>query len=403
MYDAIVVGARCAGSPIGMLLARKGYRVLLLDKASFPSDTLSTHLVWPRGVEALERWGVLDELVAAGCPTVALNYLIDFDSFAFRGAVTHGNEGKGGLCPRRTVLDHKLVRAAADSGAEVRERFTVDGLTWDSGRVAGVKGHSHDGKTIEERARVVIGADGIYSIVAKLVDAPEYNAVPPLVNFYYSYFSAFAIEDCETHMRDYEFVTLFPTNDGLTMIAGAWPSSRFPEIRADIEANFARLVQTAPSVAERLQNAHREEKWYGTAGVPNYMRKPYGPGWALVGDAAYDRDPITAQGISDAFTEAEHLSEAIDQVLSGVRAEEETLAEYESTRNKRVQEMYAFTCQLGTLAPQPSALMQVLQAMQNNPDAIGLFLSALGGSVPMSDFMNPDNFARIMSSAATAA
>lgn len=369
-----------------MLLARRGYRVLLVDRASFPSDMLSTHLIWPRGVEALERWGLAERLRDAGTPTIALDYLIDFGTIAITGTDS-GNRGKGGLCPRRIILDQMVVNAAIESGAEVRERFTIDELTWDGDRVTGIRGHSADGKTVEEQARIVIGADGVYSTIAKLVEAPEYNVVPPLITFYYSYFSGFRIEDGETHMRDYEMLVCFPTNDGLTMISGAWPSSRFPEIRADIEGNFAKLVATVPSAAERLQTARREEKWYGTAGVPNYFRKPYGPGWALVGDAAYDKDPISAQGISDAFIEAEHLADALDQVLSGSAPEEETLSAYEKSRNQRAQELYAFTCQNGTLAPQPAALMQVLEATQNNREASDLLISAVGGSVPVSAFI----------------
>src|SRR5947207_1079012 len=135
MYDAIVVGARCAGSPTAMLLAREGYRVLLVDKASFPSDTMSTHAIWPQGCEALDRWGLLDQLAATGCPPIALNMKFDLGPFALEGAVRETNNGRGGFAPRRTILDKLLVDAAVQSGAELRENFTVQELLWDGDRV----------------------------------------------------------------------------------------------------------------------------------------------------------------------------------------------------------------------------------------------------------------------------
>ncbi len=147
--------------------------------------------------------------------------------------------------------------------------------------------------------RMVIGADGMHSFVAKAVGAEEYDTIPPLVTFFYSYYSGFEAEDIEQYIGEpYQGAACFPTHDGLTLIAGVWPSKRFKEIRSDIEGNINELHESYPSVKERMRSANREEKWVGTAGVPNYFRKPYGPGWALVGDAGYNKDPITAQGIA---------------------------------------------------------------------------------------------------------
>ena len=278
MYDAIIVGARCAGAPTAMLLARKGYRVLLVDRASFPSDTISTHIIWPHGAEIMHRWGLLDRLAATGCPPVALNLIFDVGPFALKGAVIDTNAGRGGFCPRRTVLDKLLVDAAVEGGAELREAFTVESLLWDGDRVAGINGHGRTGGTIEERARVVIGADGVHSLVAKAVRAPEYDTKPPLTTNYYSYYSGFAADDLEQYVRDYQAVGCFPTHDGLTLIAVLWPSSRFEEVRADIEGHVWKVLESTPSVRDRLRDARRETKWFGTAGVPNYFRRPVRPG-----------------------------------------------------------------------------------------------------------------------------
>jgi len=200
-------------------------------------------------------------------------------------------------------------------------------------------------------------------------------------------------------VRAYHGAACFPTNDGLTLIAAAWPSNRFHEIRADIEGHVSKVHESTPSVKERLRSATREEKWVGTAGVPNYFRKPYGPGWALVGDAGYNKDPITAQGISDAFIDAENLTEAIDAGFSERRPLEEALAEYASRRDERVKPLYHFTCDLATLAPPPPEMQQRFAAMHQNQEATNQFYSAITGSLPLPVFMNPANIGRIMAGA----
>jgi len=399
MWDAIIVGARCAGAPTAMLLARKGYRVLLVDKATFPSDTISTHIIWPHGAEIMDRWGLLDRLAATGCPPVALRLLFDVGPFALKGGVTDTNGGRGGFCPRRTVLDKLLVDAAGEAGVELREAFRVETLLWDGDRVTGIKGHGRTGGTVEERARVVIGADGVHSLVAKSVQAPEYDAKPPLTTNYYSYYSGFEGEDLEEYVRDYQAVGCFPTHDGLTLIAVLWPSARFHEVRTDVEGHVRKVLESTPTVADRLQRAKREEKWIGIAGVPNYFRRPFGAGWALVGDAAYNKDPITAQGISDAFLDAEALAGALDDGWSGRQALDDALARYQSSRDQRVKPLYDFTCQLATLEPPPPHMQQLFAALRGNQADTNQFYSAITGSRPLPEFMHPENLERIMAMA----
>ena len=255
MFDVIVVGARCAGAPTAMLLARHGHRVLLVDKCTFPSDIISTHVVWPHGAERLERWGLLDRVAATGCPPVALNMTFDVGPFALKGGVFDTNGGRGGFCPRRTLLDKILVDGAVASGAELREGFTVERVIWDDGRVAGVEGRLRSGAPVKERARVVVGADGMYSVVARAVGAPEYDVVPARGTFYYSYYSGFAADDLEQYVRDSYGAACFPTNDGLTLLAVVWPRARFHEIRADIEGHVRTVHESIPAIADRLPPA----------------------------------------------------------------------------------------------------------------------------------------------------
>ena len=396
MYDAIIVGARCAGAPTAMLLARKGYRILLVDKATFPSDTISTHIIWPHGAEIMDRWGLLDRLESTGCPPIGRRLLFDVGPFALMGGVTDTNAGRGGFCPRRTILDKLLVDAAVEAGAELRDAFTVEALLWDGDRVAGIKGHSRTGGSIEERARVVIGADGVNSVVARAVRAPEYDVKPPLTTNYYTYYSGFDAEDIEQYVRDYQAVGCFPTHGHCTLIAVLWPSSRFQEVRSDVEGHVRKVLESTPTVAERLHGARREEKWMGTAGVPNYFRQPFGPGWALVGDAAYDKDPITAQGISDAFIDADGLATALDDGWSARVPLGDALAAHHASRDRRVKPMYDFTCQLAMLEPPPPQMQQLFAALRGNQEATNQFYSAMTGSRPLPSFMNPENIGRIV-------
>jgi 2-polyprenyl-6-methoxyphenol hydroxylase-like FAD-dependent oxidoreductase len=235
--------------------------------------------------------------------------------------------------------------------------------------------------------------------VAKAVRAPEYDAIPPLATFYYSYFSGFDAEDVEQYVRDHHGAACFPTNDGLTLIAAVWPSERFAEVRADIEGHVRKVHESTPGVADRLQRARREDKWVGTAGVANYFRKPYGPGWALVGDAGYDKDPLTAQGISDAFIDAEKLADALDAGFSGRRPIDQALEEYQASRDRRVKPMYDFTCELARLEPPPPPLRQLFRALHGNQEGTNQFYSAITGSTPLPAFMNPENIARIVAGA----
>src|SRR6478735_1786210 len=214
IYDVIVVGARCAGSPTAILLARKGYRVLVVDRATFPSDTVSSHVVHPLGVAALARWGLLDRLTATGCPAIH-TYAFDFGPFTIEGA-PGTPESPVAYCPRRTVLDKLLVEAAAEAGAEIREEFTVDEVVIEDGRVTGIRGHDKGGATVTELARVVVGADGRYSHVASAVSPEQYNERPEILCGYFSYWSNLPMDGrFEVYVRDHRGWGAAPTHDDL--------------------------------------------------------------------------------------------------------------------------------------------------------------------------------------------
>jgi 2-polyprenyl-6-methoxyphenol hydroxylase-like FAD-dependent oxidoreductase len=401
MYDAIIVGARVAGSPLAMLLARKGYRVLLVDKATFPSDTISTHHIHQPGVARLRRWGLLDKVRASNVPPTT-DIIFDVGAFALRGTPPPTADGTTeAYAPRRKVLDKILVDAAVAAGAELREGFSVEGLTTDGDRVTGLRGRDKGGAAVEERARIVVGADGARSLVARLVQAPVYFDKGTLTANYYSYWSGVELDTVELHPRPGRLVVADKTNDGLVMVTVVRPRAEFDRARSDVEGEFMRaLEESAPRLAARVRAGRREERFMGTGFLPNHFRKPYGSGWALVGDAGYVKDPATAQGITNSFSHAEMLAEAIDEGLSGRRATEDALAGYERRRNEEVLPMFEHTTRLARLAPPPPELATLLEALRGNRAETGRFLGTVTGTVSLPEFFSPENVGRIVGAAA---
>jgi flavin-dependent dehydrogenase len=399
-YDAIIVGARCAGSPTAMLLARKGYRVLLVDKATFPSDTISTHMIHPPGVAALERWGLLDALKATGCPPVD-RYAFDFGPITLAGSPRPVDGNATGYCPRRYVLDDLLVRAAVEAGAELREDFTVDEILIEEGVVTGIRGHGPGGASVTERARVVVGADGKHSRVAKAVEAETYNEMPQLQTGYYAYWSDLPADGFETFVRagDGRGFAAIPTHDGLTTVVGGWPYAQFQDNKKDYEGHYLRMLQLVPEFADRIGRATRETKLAAVGDLRGFYRKPYGPGWALVGDAGYHKDPITAFGITDAFRDAEQASAALDDAFAERRDYDEAMGAWQAARDEVTLPVYGMTCDFARIEPPPAETLQLFGAVAQDQSAQDDFVSVMSGTLPAPEFFAPENVGRIMAQA----
>jgi 2-polyprenyl-6-methoxyphenol hydroxylase-like FAD-dependent oxidoreductase len=380
-----------------MLLAQKGYRVLVVDRASFPSDTLSTHLIHAPGVAALRRWGLLDRVVATGCPPVDA-YSFDFGAFTITGRPRAHDGCATGYAPRRTVLDKILVDAADAAGAEIRERFTVEEVVVEDGVVVGIRGRDADGKSVSERARVVVGADGRNSHVVRAVRPEQYNEKPVLQWGYYSYWAGLPLDGMHTTIRPDRGWGAFPTNDDLTLIVLGWPAAEAAAFKSDVEANFLKTLELAPEFAERVRAATRVARFAG-GGVTNFFRKPFGPGWALVGDAGYNKDPITAQGITDAFTQAELCAAALDDTFTGRRTFDEAMGSYQLSRDAHALPIYEFTTQLATLEPPPPEMQQLLGAVHGNQEAMDAFVSVVAGTLSPAEFFDPAHIGRIMQAA----
>jgi flavin-dependent dehydrogenase len=395
MYDAIIVGARAAGASTAMLLARRGLRVLAVDRASFPSDTLSTHQIQLPGVARLAAWGLLDDVAASGAPATRR---LRFDQ---GGVVLDGHfprhDGVDALySPRRTVLDALLVDAARRAGAEVREGFTVDEVVRREGRITGIRGRDRSGGCVrEERAQLVVGADGKHSTVARAAGAPTYRVVPPRSVACYTYWEAVPVDGGELYARDRRAAGLWPTNDGLVMSYVAWRAEEFSAFRADIEGNLLRTLDLI-GVGERVRAGRRAERIRLTPDLPNALTRPYGPGWALVGDAGLVMDPITGQGIGDAFRDAELLAGAIEAGLSGRASMDAALAGYQRARDRRTGPMYDFTADLASLRPLRSEERRLFEALAADQAETDRFFGVMTGAIPIREYFSPHNLIKLI-------
>jgi 2-polyprenyl-6-methoxyphenol hydroxylase-like FAD-dependent oxidoreductase len=219
---------------------------------------------------------------------------------------------------------------------------------------------------------------------------------------FYSYWRDISLEGAELYPRPERMTILFPTNDGLTGIGVFWPNAAFPQIRSDIEGSFYQALDSLPDVAERVRAGKRSEPFRGTADLPNFFRQSVGPGWALVGDAGYHKDPILAQGISDSFRDVELLVAALDDGFCGRQPLDDALAGYVRRRDEQATQGYEFTCQFATLAPPPPEAQQLLAALRGNQEQINRYFGTIVGSLSSADFFAPDNIQRIFADAQTA-
>jgi flavin-dependent dehydrogenase len=265
--------------------------------------------------------------------------------------------------------------------------------------VTGVRGRAPDGATVTEKARIVIGADGRNSFVARNVQAPVYGAQRSLTCAYYTYWSGVEMAGAELYPRPDRMIVAAPTNDDQVVSIVLWPHADFPRVRADIEGHFLRALDLAPSLNERVRNGTRADRFRGTGQLPNFYRRPYGDGWALVGDAGYHKDPILALGITDAFRDAELLAEAVDAGLSGRRELAPALADYERGRNETSAPGYESTIRFARLQPPDEEMQQLLAALRGDERQTDRFFGTMAGTVHPSEFFTPENLAGIIGAA----
>jgi flavin-dependent dehydrogenase len=396
MRDVIVVGARCAGATTAMLLARKGHDVLLVDRATFPSDIPHGHLVHRHGPARLARWGLLDRVLATNCPPIT-SITLDYGDFPLTARDLTLDGLPVGVGPRRSALDDVLVNAAVEAGAELREGFPVDEFVAEDGRITGVRGRVKEtGAAISERATITIGADGRHSHLARTVDAAVYADTPPLTFWYFAYWAEAVSAGMELFVRGEAVVLAFPTNDGLLGVFVGWAAPQLSAVRANVEARFMAVIDSVEGLSERLRGGRRVERFLGATDLPNFFRTPGGPGWALVGDAGCHKDPFMALGICDAFRDAELLAAAVDDALGGRLPMDDALAAYHRQRDAAAMPDYETNVRAASFEPLQRDHQRLREALRGNEDDTAKFLMATIGMIPAESFFQLSNIRRII-------
>jgi flavin-dependent dehydrogenase len=346
-HDVVVVGARVAGSALAGLLGRLGHDVAVVDRADLPSDTVSTHQISRTGMVALRRWDLVDEVRASGAPE-----LREITFHRPEGSLTRpvrpSQQVGYFLAPRRFVLDALLAEAAVRCGARLHTGLNVRGVRRDgTGRVTGVYGHDRAGADVELSARFVVGADGLHSRIARAVGAELVDRRPDGGSARYTYYAGLSWSGIEFYVTHGALAGVFPTHNADACV---WICTPAAAGRHDFDSDLRRF---APNLARRLRGGRRTAPVISTRRAPNHLRRAGGPGWALVGDAGFHRDPISAHGISDAFRDAELLAAHLDAALRGRADEQAALGAYQQHRDAALADIFDLTCALGAFPPVP--------------------------------------------------
>jgi len=340
----IVAGARCAGASSAMLLARAGLRVLVVDPARRGSDTLSTHALMRGAVLQLHRWGLLEAVRASGAPAIR-ETTFHYGPETIRIPIKERDGVAELRAPRRSVLDVLLVDAASAAGAcVVHGQSVVDLIRDPEGRVRGARIAGGDRRVVEVEADLVIGADGIRSRVARILDLQPVKTASHATASIYGYWRDLGLDGYHWYYDAGASVGSIPTNDGETCVFASVPQGRFAASRGrDLEALYHRALRdVSTDLARRVARSQGPGKLRAFAGQAGFLRPATGPGWALVGDAGYFRDPITAHGITDALREAEFLARAVTQGSAGA------LSAYREERDERVRGLFEITDEIAS-------------------------------------------------------
>ena len=378
-FDVAIVGARVAGAATAMLLARAGLKVVVLDRTSYGSDTLSTHALMRAGVMQLSRWGLLDAVIASGTPAVRrTTFFVGPDPLVISIKPAYGVDAL--YAPRRTVLDPMLVDAAAAAGADIRFGVTVAGVQHgDDGRVTGLVGHDARGDAVHIGARLVVGADGSSSDVARWVGAETRRHGQAAGSIAYGYWEGIDLDGYEWYFRPGVTAGAIPTNDGLACVfVGTTPVRFRTEVASQPKSGFASLLaEGAPELVDRMSGARAPSQLRRFPGRPGHVRQSWGPGWALVGDAGYWKDPLSAHGLTDALRDAELLARAVVAGLDDGDRGAAELAGYQATRDRLSMPLFDTTEAIAGYGWDVDAitalLLQLSSAMTDEVEAVAAF------------------------------
>jgi flavin-dependent dehydrogenase len=366
-FDVIVVGARCAGSPLATLLARAGLKVAVVEQATFPAQTLSSHLMEADGLLFLQRLGVLDAVEQTG---VRFMNHVDTRLNEFRVVTRFPlrfDDLGGAAFLRRHLLDAILADAAAQAGADVRMDSTVVEVLWDSGRVCGVRAQSRRAET-RLYAPLVVGSDGRTSTIAYMCGARKYNAYPNERSYYFTFFEGAspAYDDLFVfHRWKDRMVWAGPADSGLYLVGVSPEGHERDYFRRNAEAGLLAHMRACDTTARALADARIATKIFGIAKFDGYFRQATGPGWVLAGDAGHFKDPALGRGIGDAFMQVEELAPAIVSGLDGSGAGlDATLRRWAEWRDARFEGHYWLATNLGRAGTFPTMIPEVVQRLK---------------------------------------
>jgi 2-polyprenyl-6-methoxyphenol hydroxylase-like FAD-dependent oxidoreductase len=370
-YDAVVVGGRVAGASTALLLARAGARVALLKRSPRGSDTVSTHALMRGGVLQLSRWGLLPDLLRAGTPPIRRTLFHYLGDPPVQVSIRRSPGVDALYAPRRHVLDTLLVDAAAAAGVHVVHGVTATALLHHERRVCGVVARGRSGAEQRWWGDVVVGADGVRSTVARSAAAVVERRAAVSGSVLYRYFDDVPVAGYEWAYGDRAAAGMIPTNGGLTCVFVATSPERLRHVRRlGAEAALTALVDTAaPALAARVHGGAPVGRVHGWSGSRGFLRRAGGPGWALVGDAGYFKDPITTHGMTDALRDAELLTDALLAVWSGAVAEPVALRRYQAQRDRLSHGLFTATDRIAAYdwdQPSVQALLREVSASMSD-------------------------------------
>lgn len=397
MFDIIVVGARCSGAPAAMLLARKGYRVVMIDKDPPGSDMLhSTHIVQPIAVSKLKKWGLLADLEAK-CPSFE-SYSFDFGVALIDGRPPAVDGDARAFCPRRKVLDPLLVSAAVSAGVTYLPSTKVIDVTRNRDRIDGVRIVTAGGAEQTIKGSFVVGADGPSSKIAARVNAAQYHDAPAQQVTMWGYWSGVPGYGLAVKSDGGQAVWLIPSSGGDSMVGVSWEMSRYKSLRGEVEKGYyASIAELSPLLSSQLrQNLLSSELRLGS--TRTYLRVPHGPGWVLLGDAGHMKDPCSAQGITDAFIDVDECTSLIDEGLRGEINLDEGLEAWHIARDARLIPFHDMSLKMAQFAPPDGNETALYQAIAKNHAATTQFLGLISESTNPGEFFAPDNIGKLLAS-----
>jgi 2-polyprenyl-6-methoxyphenol hydroxylase-like FAD-dependent oxidoreductase len=388
MWDAVIVGARCAGASAALLLARRGRRVLLIDRATFPSDVMSTLYIHQPGIALLDRWGLLDSVVATGCPPVdTLSYYVQ--DVELHGAIAPYGNITTTYAPRRHILDQLLVNAAVSAGAEFAEGHSLSGVLWEDDHIAGVRLRAKDGREVSERTGLVIGADGMRSRLAELVETPYVIEDPSATCVYYTGWTGMSC-GLQTRVRSGSAMATVPTHDGVTLVLTYFPQDSFRAIKINpLKAHLGCIRAMAPDLFDQISVGEQAIRLQGTGDQRNFFRKAHGPGWVLIGDAGLHLDSITALGIANAFTQADLLSESLGDDLGDRKCVDAALSSFAGQTHNMLIDGYQRTLEAASLHV-PDSRLKLLREISQVPTLTERYFALVAGLISIDDFLTPE-------------